>query len=309
MKAPQTRLQLRDFRLIRAIRDSGQLGLAAERLALTQPAASRLLARIEAVVGQPLFLRHPKGMLATPSGEALARNADELLNGIDRSLLELAALGAGRTGRVKVGAVTGGAVALLVPAIRRLKEHANGADIHIEVAPSDTLVDGLINAEFDFIMARVPAGVDPRQFAIVPGRPEHIRFIARAGHPLATRRGIRLAELARFDLVIQAPNTPLRHAVEAAFQNEAAALPEEIVNTSSLLATIAYLAGSDAVAPVSLEVADLLGPPGLGADIRPLDTATPIGLAAYHLITRRNQLVSPLAMRLHQLLISAMAGD
>jgi hypothetical protein len=38
------RLQLRDFRLVQAIADTGQLALAAERLAMTQPAASRMLA-------------------------------------------------------------------------------------------------------------------------------------------------------------------------------------------------------------------------------------------------------------------------
>ena len=50
-----TRLQLKDFRLIQAISETGQLALAAERLAMTQPAASRMLAGIERAVGTPLF--------------------------------------------------------------------------------------------------------------------------------------------------------------------------------------------------------------------------------------------------------------
>ena len=41
------RLQIRDFRLVRAIAETGQLALAAEQLGMTQPAASRLLAAIE----------------------------------------------------------------------------------------------------------------------------------------------------------------------------------------------------------------------------------------------------------------------
>ena len=53
------RLQLRDFRLIQVIRETGQLALAAERLAMTQPAASRMLAGIERMVGTPVFIRHP----------------------------------------------------------------------------------------------------------------------------------------------------------------------------------------------------------------------------------------------------------
>ena len=40
-------LQLKDFRLIQAVHETGQLGLAAEQMALSQPAASRMLANIE----------------------------------------------------------------------------------------------------------------------------------------------------------------------------------------------------------------------------------------------------------------------
>ena len=40
------RLQIKDFRLILVIKQTGQLALAAELLSMTQPAASRMLAGI-----------------------------------------------------------------------------------------------------------------------------------------------------------------------------------------------------------------------------------------------------------------------
>ena len=64
------RLQLRDLRLIEAISATGQLALAAERLSMTQPAASRLLAAIEKTIGSRIFTRHPKGMTPTAVGDA-----------------------------------------------------------------------------------------------------------------------------------------------------------------------------------------------------------------------------------------------
>ena len=45
------RIRLRDFRLILAIRDRGQLALAAQELGMTQPAASRRLSEIEKAIG------------------------------------------------------------------------------------------------------------------------------------------------------------------------------------------------------------------------------------------------------------------
>lgn len=97
------RLQIRDFRLVQAIASTGQLALAAERLAITQPAASRMLASLEKLIGVPLFVRHPKGMTPTPTGETLARNANSLLHGLDLTLQETEAAISGRAGSVRVG--------------------------------------------------------------------------------------------------------------------------------------------------------------------------------------------------------------
>jgi DNA-binding transcriptional LysR family regulator len=303
------RLQLRDFRLIQAIRETGQLALAAERLAMTQPAASRMLAGIERMIGTPVFIRHPKGMTPTPVGEILARNADGLLNGLDQTLREVEAVGSGRAGTARVGSVTGGAVAFVVPAIQRLKKTAAGADIHVDVAPSDALIDGLVRGEYDFVLSRIPAGTDARQFTIRRGRVELIRFLVRDGHPLAGREQINLGDLGGYEWVIQAPHTPMRQAVEEAFVFQGIALPNEIVNTTSLLVMIAYLASTDAIAPITREVADLLAPEVAGSSLVALDPEEPIIINPYHLISHRNQLMSPLAMQLRELVFAGLSGE
>ena len=304
-----TRLQLKDFRLIQAISETGQLALAAERLAMTQPAASRMLAGIERALGTPLFLRHPKGMTPTPVGEILTRNAVALVNGMDRTLREVHAAGLGLAGTARVGAVTGGAVAFVVPAIRELKKAAAGADIHVDVASSDMLMDGLVRGEYDFVLSRIPAGTDARQFTIRRGRVEVIRFLVRSGHPLAGRTKLGLGELEGCEWVIQAAHTPMRQAVEEAFIAENVPLPGEIVNTTSLLVMIAYLASSDAIAPASREVTELMGKRGIGSGLAALDLAEPIIVSPYHLISRRNHMLSPLAIRLRELVFRKLSDD
>ena len=106
------RLQLRHFRLIHAIAELGQLSHAADRLAITQPAASRVLAEIERLVGQRVFERHPKGMKPTAIGEVMARHAGVLLSGLEQAAGEMEAFRRGRSGTVRVGAVTGAAVSI-----------------------------------------------------------------------------------------------------------------------------------------------------------------------------------------------------
>ena len=101
MADPLTHLQLRHYRLVRAIADHGQLSQAAGRLALSQPAASRLLSEIERSLGAPLFERHPKGMRPTPTGEVMARRAAAILAEIDGTARELSAFRAGSAGSVR----------------------------------------------------------------------------------------------------------------------------------------------------------------------------------------------------------------
>ncbi len=309
MQNLQNRLQLRDYRLIRAIYDTGQLGLAAERLSMTQPAASRLLTRIENLADTTLFLRHPKGMTATPTGEIMAQGAAAILNSIEHTLSDAAAFAGGRAGSVRVGSVSGGAVAFVVPAVQTLKEQAKGADIYVDVAPSHPLIERLMNGEFDFVLARLPAEFNSRQFTIRSGRAEVIRFLVRAEHPLAGRRNLSMHELACYEWVLQPPNTPLRQVIDERFIQEGLETPGETVITTSLLMTIAYLASSDAIAPVATEVSELLGNDTFGGRVAPLHLAgDAISVVPYHLISRKSHIMNPLASRLHDLVFSLVSG-
>jgi DNA-binding transcriptional LysR family regulator len=301
------RLQIKDYRLVLAIHETGQLALAAEQLAMTQPAASRMLAAIERVVGAKAFIRHPRGMSPTPVGEVLARNAANLLRGLEETEREVRAVGAGLAGNARVGAVTGGAVGFVVPAIQELKRIARGADIHIDVAPSDVLVDGLIRGDYDFVLSRIPAGTDPRDFCIHRGRAEIICFLVRKHHPLAGGKNLKASDLDGYEWVIQAPHTPMRQAVEETFIANGIPLPSEIVNTTSLVVMMAYLDSTNAIAPVSCEVAELFAPNAAAGDLVALNLEEPIIINPYHVISLRSRIMSPLATQLHGLVINALA--
>jgi DNA-binding transcriptional LysR family regulator len=304
MLSPVKRLQLRDFRLVHAIADTGQLALAAERIAITQPAASRMLAKIERLVGSPVFTRHPKGMTPTPVGELLARNAASLLHSVEQTLQETQAVIAGRAGTVRVGAVTGAAVGFVVPAIRELKRTAAGVDLHVDVASSDALTAGLSRGDYDFVLSRIPPGSDARQYSVLPGRVEQIQFLARNGHPLAGKGPLKPGDLAGHEWVIQARHTPLRQAVEEAFIAHGVPLPNETVNTTSLLLMMAYLVSTNAIAPVAREVVELIA--SGNARFVTLDLEEPIIINPYHLIALKGRVMSPIAMRLRDLILEAL---
>lgn len=300
------RLHLRQFRLIEAIVRTGQLSLAADRLGITQPAASRTLADVERLVGEPLFERRAKGLVATPIGTVFARHATTLISALDKTVTDLEAFRSGEAGTVRIGTVTGPAVAYVVPAIQKLKAEAPRCEISITVAPSVELMDGLLNGDFDFVLGRVPPDVDPRQLEISRGRVEEIHMMTRIGHPLLGQRALGFAALGGLTWIIQRTGMPLRDAIEQAFINRGLPVPRDTIDTASLLVTIAYLKNTDAIAAMTAEVVGLLRDVEAGG-LGTLDMRESVILAPYNVIRRRHQTMTPICERMLDLIGAELA--
>ena len=299
------RLLPKHFSLIRAVADYGQLSLAAQSLAMTQPAASRMLADIERQIGAPVFVRTPKGMEPTAIGCALARRAQNLLEEIREAAREVEAIRRGMTGTVRVGAVTGGAVGFVVPAIQALKAETETVDIHVDVAASGSLIADLLAGQLDFVLGRIPAGIDARQFSVTGMLSEEVDLLVHQSHPLANAENLTMSDLVHFPWVMQAPGAPMRQALENVFIAQGAPFPSNIVNTTSLLVMIAMLAASNAIAPMSRELSELLCRHVTGTGVTRLDVRQEISVAPYHLITLSGKRMSPIATRMRDLVARA----
>ena len=301
-------LKISQLRLIAAIAEHGQIALAADELAITQPAASRMLADIEQRLQARLFERHPKGMQATLIGRALARRSHNLLVELRDLAQDVEELRRGDGGVTTVGAVTGAAVGFVIPAVRQLKAISPGVEVHINVASSDALVHDLAAGRNDFVLARLPHSVNPADFEVLPARTETLKLLVRQDHPLAHVDQVSLRDLSAYEWVMQSHRAPIREAVENAFLNAGAALPRNIINTTSLLAMIAILVSSSAIAPMASEVPDLLLGDQVGAKLRVLPLQGSIDMSPYYLLLAKGRELSPVANRLRKLVIAALHG-
>ena len=305
------RLQLKpnQLRLLHEIAETGQLGLAAEAMGMTQPAASRMLAETERQIGGALFSRQPKGMEPTEIGTTVLRRARVILREMGSMSQELRQLREGSGGSVRIGAVTGPAVRFLVTAVREVKEQAPRAEITIDVLPSRELLTQLAAGEMDFVMARILPDFDARDFNILPLQDEKVALMTRATHPLARAPVVTLAQLQNYEWIMQQRGAPIREATFEAFAALGLGEPENVVNSPSTLLTLAYLAQSDAVAPLSDEVAELLIKPPLSAGFVALPIANPIRVSRYYLLDLKRRPLSPLARRLRERLLAAGAAE
>ena len=302
-------LRLPQLRLLVALHDTGQVSGAAAQVGTTQPAASRLLSELEKTVEARLYERHARGVTLTPAGEALSARARDMLRGLDDVQHEIAALGGGERGTVRIGSVTGPAVELVLPVIRELRVTYPDIELSVHVDTSDKLADALMARDLDFYIGRMPEGMDPGAIALEEVGPEPVALVARLDHPLSRRAGFGMADCLAYDWVMQPENGLLRRTTEAYLLRNGFSPPERILSTSSLLLTLAIICETNAIAPIARSAADFYaGEQAFGGRIRRLDVAGDLKVVPFSLIYLRAVAPSPAVERVLRLIRRKIDG-
>jgi len=297
-------LKLNHLRMIVAIEDSGQISAAAEVLNISQPAASRMLSEMESITKTSLYERVARGVVLTTFGAALARRARKILLELREASREIGELKSGKGGSVFIGSVTAPAMSLVVPAINKVRKAYPGIEINIQVETSNVLARELLAARHDFIIGRIPDDLNPRLFEVTEIGIERACLIVRDRHPLMKQKVSSLSDVRDYDWVFQPPGTLLRRTIEDVFLSRGVALPENIVNTSSLLLTCAIICETDAIAPVAVDVAQFLASQSSNAsDVRMLPIDFDINVKPYSMITARERALPPSARLLYDIIL------
>lgn len=298
-------LKFSHMRMIAAIDQHENVSAAAATLNISQPAASRMVAEMEAIVDAPLLARHARGVSLTPYGAALARRARAILIELNEVEQDMADLRTGRGGTVHLGAVTAPAVDLAIPAIHDMRQRFPRLDVTIQVESSPVLARELLALRHDFIIARIPEDLNPRLFESRVIGIEKACLLVRRGHPLLGMAApVDLQTAREFEWVLQPSGALLRRTVEQHFVRRDTPLPDRILNTSSMLLTLVMVARSDAIGTVSLDVARFLrSQAGLNAALEILPLDFEIEVQPYSLITVANRTLSPAAKLLYDAIL------
>jgi DNA-binding transcriptional LysR family regulator len=297
-------LKLSHLRMIVAIDDYKQISAAAAALNISQPAASRMLTEMETILKAQLCERVSRGVELTQFGRAFAKRARRILLELHEVDREITALKSGAGGSVYLGTVTAPAMSLAVPAIQQVSAAYPGIEVNVRIETSNVLARELLSAKHDFIMARVPDDLDPRLFNVQDLGVERACLIVRRGHPLMEKSVVTLADLPSYDWVFQPPGTLLRRRVEDLFIAADVPLPTTVVNTASLLLTVALVCSSNAIAPIAREMAEFVTENGGGAsEVRILQTDFEIDLKPYSLISVKDRALPPSAKLFYDLIL------
>lgn len=296
------RLKPVHLRLLAEMDQTGALGLAAARIGIAQPAASRLLADMEAILGLSLHERQGRGLKLTAAGLTLARRAARIEIELADAARDLAEAATGRAGVVRVGAVTGPALSLVMPTLITLQSDLPDFRAEVTVATSVTLCELLREGRLDFAIARLSPGESQLEAHVLAVEP--LSLVVRRGHPLLVRPILSLDDLLEFDWVMGDDETLLTQTVVSRLAELALPLPKRRISTSSFLFTLALLNQTDAIAPLATPVVDsFAGNPSVPFISLPIDLG--LSVAPFSLVTRIGAQMTPTAQRLVDAVLAA----
>ncbi|RSN40234.1 LysR family transcriptional regulator [Amycolatopsis sp. WAC 04197] len=196
---------------------TGSVSEAATELTVAPSAISRQIAKLEAGIGVPLFVRHPRGMVPTEAGT-------RLLDHVRRSEAESAVLvdelrsGRGLHARSLTVACSEGFARRVVPQAIAAFRRDHDVSFHIDVVTRDEATRRVLEGAADVAVTFATGpqhGVRVESAVVVP-----VYAIVPLDHPLTSRDAVGLAELCEYPLALPAPGQSLRDLFDIAARIE-----------------------------------------------------------------------------------------
>lgn len=190
------RARFRHVQVLVRLAELGSLRRAADAIGISQPGVSQLLADLEQMMDAPLFQRHARGVRPTPACVDLLPAARQLLFGMAVAAETMAARGALGQGVVRIGGTTSAINGLLTGAVPRFNQRHPHVQLQVAEAGIEALLLAARNGELDLICCREIA-VLPEGWRFEPLASDEMVAVADARHPLARRRRVTPAQLAK----------------------------------------------------------------------------------------------------------------
>ena len=223
---------LRDLRYFEAIADAGHVGRAAKALHRSQPALTGAVRRIEEKLGVALFVRAGRGIRLTAAGEALHDRARALRIAAEEAEREVADIGRGHAGLVRMGMAPTAARFLMPPLCREILRESPGISFRTTIANNDVLQAALKGGELDFTVNLA----NPADEEIV----SHTIFqdlcvvVASRKHAIFKRKPT-MRDLARYGWVMGGASVATRQWLERTFQEHGLPPPNVRIETNQIL--------------------------------------------------------------------------
>jgi DNA-binding transcriptional LysR family regulator len=252
-------LDVRRLRVLREVIARGSFSGAADSLHLSQSAVSQQIAVLEREVGIPLLERTSEGPKLTSAGEALMEHGDAVICRLEEAERELAQIAGLEGGRFRLSSFPTASATLMTRALSIFRQRFPNVELEFTEDETEESYPALKRGDLDLaVVFDYPAF--PLDFSrdveaeMIYEEPMHVALPP--GHPLASAKSVRIADLADEDWLCGALPSSCRFQVinlcreagfepRIAFQSEDYAVIKGFVAGGLGVAILPELAGGD----------------------------------------------------------------
>ncbi len=250
------RVKLQDIHILLAAVQCGSMAKAADYLAISQPVVSRSIAGLEHALGVRLLDRSRNGVEPTIYGRALLDHGLAAFNELKQGVKAIEFLSDPATGEVRIGCIPVIAAGLMSTVIDRFSRQYPRVQINvIEPQVMSQEFRELRERNVDLVIGHVANPFTDDELDAEVLFENQLVIVAGGQSPLARRRKITLAELAKEPWLLPARNTHISSILAHAFQANALSMPDASVMSASIGLRFDLLATGRFVAPLPLSTA------------------------------------------------------
>ena len=198
-----------------ALADTGSFSRAAEKLFLTQSALSRSIQSLEIDLGAKVLDRIGKRNELTPLGQDVVARARHIVREAAELRQSAKLLQDGGRGSISVGLGSGPAALLLVPLMCAASTRA-GMRVAVTQGPVELQILQLRSRQLDAMVVDMRRVIPATDLNIESLAELRAGLVVRAGHPLAAKKSVALADVLRYPVA----STPLSDEVARALVDQ-----------------------------------------------------------------------------------------
>ena len=192
-------MELRTMRAFVEVVRQGSFSRAAKSVFASQSTVSKAVKQLEDELGVQLLDRVGPRPKLTSAGEVVYGRASAMLAESADLLTELDEVRGLKRGTLSLGLPLIGANLLFAPLFAAYRSQYPGVDIRLFEHGSKRLERLLLAGEVDFAASLLPVG---DEFEWLELRRERIDVLVPENHPLARRKNVRMADLAKFEFIL-----------------------------------------------------------------------------------------------------------
>lgn len=205
-------MDLKRLRSFAIVANAGSFHHASELLHIAQPALSRQIRDLEGELGAALFVRSARGVKLSPAGEVLLAEVERILPQIDLAKIRTQRVAQGQFGVINIAYTDIAAeMRFSAAAFAEARRTMPDVDFRLSFIASDHQVQALTLGQIDLgVLYRRPPSASELVYRDL--RVDSYQLAVSAGHRLARRDSIKLAELRDEDFIfIPKPSRPVTY--------------------------------------------------------------------------------------------------